>query len=114
MVNGQPTLTTVEHEYQAQKFELAFHDPAYAAHIRSIPVNHPKQAKHAGGQGGWITSKHGSIMIGGKTPCGRTVSNVGRRPPSKHIQTSTQGLLQDNNIQALDQQVCPNNDGVAV
>jgi len=83
MVNGQPTLTTVEHEYQAQKFELAFHDPAYAAHIRSIPVNHPEQAKHAGGQGGWITSKHGSIMIGGKTPCGRTVSNVGRRPPSK-------------------------------
>ena len=46
MVNGQPTLTTVEHEYQAQKFELAFHDPAYAAHIRSIPVNHPEQAKH--------------------------------------------------------------------
>ena len=34
--------------------------------------------------------------------------------PSASIQTITQGLLQDNNIQALDQQVCPNNDGVAV
>jgi predicted NAD-dependent protein-ADP-ribosyltransferase YbiA (DUF1768 family) len=46
------TATTVEHEYQALKFELAFRDTAYADYIRHLPS--PVDAKKAGSMGAWI------------------------------------------------------------
>ena len=51
-VNGVWVKTTVEHEYQARKFEIAFQDKQYAEYIRRLPT--AKEAKSAGSKAGWV------------------------------------------------------------
>ena len=49
---GQWRPTTVEHEYQARKYEVAFGDIAYARCLRCVKT--PQEAKKAGGQAAWV------------------------------------------------------------
>ena len=51
-VEGRISPSSVEHEYQALKFERAFHDPVYADVVRHAAT--PKEAKKAGSKGAWV------------------------------------------------------------
>lgn len=57
--DGELVLTTVEHEYQALKFEIAFVDKEYANLVRAAPT--AKEAKSMGSKKAWVNymKKHG-------------------------------------------------------